>query len=137
MLPLTAQSAGSVCSMEQPILKYRPDEFIVAEAISLSKQCMNNRNPKFRYFRLVKAGFTTFEAVAEIAEFLSVATSRIHYAGLKDEDAITEQFIALDDAAPDQNALQRFNAGHRFGHYRFLELHQHGAGDEQIRVGNL
>ncbi len=52
-------------------------------------------------FQLEKTGISTMEAVALLADKLNVTRNRISYAGLKDAQAITKQWISLDNMEPD------------------------------------
>lgn len=75
-------------------LKTLPQDFIVAESAILPYDYSQQRNNYF-YYTLHKSGYTTFEAIDVIASVLNINSSLIGYAGLKDEDGITEQFISF------------------------------------------
>ena len=76
-------------------LKSIPSDFIVSESLILPTQFQNSHNELFQYAKLTKSRYTTFEAVGYIAKTLDISTNSIGFAGLKDEDGITEQYVSL------------------------------------------
>lgn len=50
---------------------------------------------RYHYYLLRKVGLTTFEAIEKVACWYDIDIGTITFAGLKDEDGITEQTIAL------------------------------------------
>ncbi|HEX4423311.1 MAG TPA: tRNA pseudouridine(13) synthase TruD [Kofleriaceae bacterium] len=111
------------------IIKHRPDDFFVSE----------NALPALRptgayhYWRLRKTGYTTFEAVAWIAATLGVAAADVSYAGLKDEDGVTEQWIAIAGAARGEATLRHASPDGA----RRLELQPCGHADRGLAIGEL
>ncbi|MGK5627811.1 tRNA pseudouridine(13) synthase TruD [Streptomyces sp. URMC 123] len=87
----------------------------------------------FRYLRLRKRGYTTFEAIAVVARLLGVDPLGIGHAGLKDEDAVTEQTLSVPAAAT-ENAPAVLE--HRDGD-RWLTVGPQGRGAAPLRVGVL
>lgn len=121
--------------METAVLKARPEEFLVVEASVLSGRSSLIDAP-FTYARLRKSGFTTFEAVRLIARHFDIAEKQILYAGLKDEDGLTEQIVAIA-AKADQSEIDRFNHLHASNGQRFAELRHDGMGYEPLKIGRL
>jgi len=121
--------------METAVLKARPEEFLVVEASILSRHS-NQIDAPFTYARLRKSGITTFEAVKLIARHFNIAENQILYAGLKDEDGLTEQTIALA-AKADQSAIDSFNLRHASNRQHFAELRHDGMGHEPLKIGRL
>ncbi|MFF4607852.1 tRNA pseudouridine(13) synthase TruD [Streptomyces sp. NPDC001339] len=121
-----------------PVLKRIPSEFLVAESSVLP--AVDSEVATHQQLRLRKAGYTTFEAVDLIARFHGQPSANIGYAGLKDEDAITEQFLTISGPL-DSRALEEFNQVHAAGapgsHGRFLQLRHHGYGMRPLSAGDL
>ncbi|MFE4535215.1 tRNA pseudouridine(13) synthase TruD [Streptomyces scopuliridis] len=119
--------------MEHPILKARDTDFVVQESMVLPVR--DDEDGPFQYLRLRKRGFTTFEAVERIAAVCGVPASDLSTAGLKDEDAVTEQHLACRGGlSPD--GIAEFNHRHASGE-RTMRLSHHGYGDRGLRVGHL
>src|SRR5262249_33454763 len=81
--------------MEHPVFKGHHNEFLVFETLALPVFGALKQS-RFSYLRLKKVGVTTFEAISHIARYLKIAPDRIQFAGLKDEDGITEQIISIE-----------------------------------------
>lgn len=114
-------------------LKHKPEEFCVVE--NLSKPYTSSKGCKYHYYNLLKVGYSTFDAISEIANYFGVANDDINYAGLKDEDGITEQTVAVNIELPYEK-LNSFN--NRY--YNFQErihLTLSGTGDYPIGIGCL
>ncbi|MCE4948117.1 tRNA pseudouridine(13) synthase TruD [Streptomyces albulus] len=120
-------------TLEYPVLKARHTDFIVQETIVLPVQ--DEPDAPYQYLRLRKCGYTTFEAIDRIAAVCGVPASDVTAAGLKDEDAVTEQHIACRGGlAPDR--IAEFNARHSAGD-RAMSLTPHGYGRQDLRAGHL
>ena len=72
-------------------IKECPEDFVVKE---IKKLRLKDRG-EFDYFLLRKKGITTLDAVRRVARELGVEEHRIGIGGLKDKDAITEQYISV------------------------------------------
>lgn len=72
------------------ILKQVPEDFQVKEIASLDLD-----NGDYSYFLLKKKGRSTISTINEIAGKLKISHKRIGFAGNKDRNAITEQFISI------------------------------------------
>ncbi|MFC7616338.1 tRNA pseudouridine(13) synthase TruD [Actinokineospora soli] len=84
------------------------------------------------YLVLRKRGYTTMEAVRLIAAEFGLHTRDVGYAGLKDEDGVTEQLVSLPAGAAESALPFRYEDGDRW-----LRLSDHGHGDEPLRIGAL
>jgi len=90
------------------VLKYKNTDFLVDEVISI--QYCRICDDAYGIFRMIKSGITSFEAIDRLACFFNIPTKAIGYAGLKDEDAVTNQHISIPVALiPDINEISRFN----------------------------
>jgi tRNA pseudouridine13 synthase len=76
-----------------PVLKFLPEDFAVKETLLV--ELVDEKAARFRYLMLRKKGFTTMEAVRLVASHLGLPTTEVTYGGLKDEDGITEQLLAI------------------------------------------
>jgi len=119
--------------MEIPILKAKATDFIVSECLALAMTRQDSA--EYHYLRLRKRGYTTFEAIDRIATTCGIPRLRVSAAGLKDEDAVTEQFVAYHGQL-DSTAMADFNALHA-GEERFISLATHGYGRRNIEIGEL
>lgn len=88
-------------------LRQRPDDFIVKEV--LVNEMIAEPGGQYRTQRdtggflvciLEKRGLDTFTAIRRIAEKLKISENRIDYAGLKDANALTYQFITIQRIRP-------------------------------------
>jgi tRNA pseudouridine13 synthase len=120
--------------MNQPVLKERASDFLVSESLVLPAQ--TGASGRYRYLKLRKCGYTTFEAVERIAAAFGVERQNVLYAGLKDEEGITEQLVAVDATLKHEDLLD-FNRLQRGAGPAFLELAPSGCGDEPIEIGGL
>lgn len=124
-------------SIEYPILKHQPSDFVVVENLVLPRHSTHS-NTIFNYFRLLKSSFTTFESIEKVSQYFDIEQGKISYAGLKDEDAITEQFISISSSVKITNSqLTDFNQKNSFASFKFIELSFCGHGSEQISIGRL
>ncbi len=76
------------------VIKYTPSDFLVKE-VYLPREPVSGR-PEHAYFLLRKCGFTTFEAIEKVSKLASCDPRFISYAGLKDEDGVTEQYVGVE-----------------------------------------
>ena len=121
-----------------PRMKNRPEDFLVWENLALERSVAGTSAPIFRYVRLRKSGFTTSEAVVLVADWLRVPANEVRYAGLKDEDGITEQTLSLPSAVLDEARLSELGRGLSSGtESRFLHASASGAGDRPVEIGAL
>ena len=116
-------------------LKTCIEDFIVVEAFIPSFSSSNSAEHNRYYYELVKCNYTTFEAIVRLAKFFQLNVDSIEYLGLKDEDGITKQNIALTEKlASDKVALfnEEFNE-----HSRYIMLKYSGSGNKQYKIGQL
>lgn len=112
------------------IIKHIPEDFCVKEV--LAQQCFSLHEPQeFCLYLLDKKGFTTFQAIERIAEYLQIDSELIGYAGLKDEDGITQQNITIPLTIGESAPFQ-IQEGERF-----LSLRHVGYCEKPIKVGKL
>ena len=112
-------------SMYNYILKYKRDDFIVTDDMELIFD-----NGDFYYYSLRKCGISTSQCLKEIAEEANISLSMIGYAGLKDEDGITEQYISTY-----QIKLNTIKSN--IGEDNWFILNFIGQGSVPIRIGKL
>ena len=111
--------------MSSYVIKHRNADFLVTEHLLLDTSPGN-----YFYYRLCKSGKGTFQCVKEIAEILNTEQSSIGYAGLKDEDGITQQYISIYNIKVDD--LKRYDS-----EYCWFTLEYVGNGEKPIRIGQL
>ncbi|MGK5637873.1 tRNA pseudouridine(13) synthase TruD [Streptomyces sp. URMC 126] len=111
------------------VLKHRPEDFRVRE--NLVVPCTDHTPAAHRYVLLRKRGYTTMEAVRLLADRIGVAGREVGYAGLKDEDGVTEQLLSVPARAL-AGELPAFPDGERW-----LRLAHYGYGHEPLAVGRL
>jgi tRNA pseudouridine13 synthase len=116
-------------------LKITPSDFLVSEALILPPESAE-LNDQYYYYLLKKCGYTTFQTIECLAKDLSLDHNLIGYAGLKDEDGITEQHISLPIKIKN-TVLENFNKTNLKGKFKFLELNYLQKGSQPLQVGNL
>ncbi|KOT94749.1 tRNA pseudouridine synthase D [Streptomyces rimosus subsp. pseudoverticillatus] len=118
------------------VLKHRPEDFRVRENLVLA--LTDEAAADQRYLLLHKRGYTTMEAVRLVADRLGVPSRDVGYAGLKDEDGITEQLLSVPLKAPAAlGELTSAGLVEERGPDRLLSLSHYGYGREPLRVGRL
>lgn len=113
-------------------LKKYSSDFLVSERISYE---IKNTSNGFPLYKLYKKGISTFDAITEISNFLSIDSDNFKYAGLKDEDGITEQFITSKFDI--NNALIEDFNNKMSSNDKFLNLTLQGNIDNELGVGDL
>lgn len=113
-----------------PILKSRPRDFLVYESLALP--LVSDPAAPFRYLRLRKSGYTTFEAVEAVSTAFGIPRLDVGYAGLKDEDGVTEQYVSVPSPGPG-GAFSSAEADPE----RFVELAPVGFGRTPLSIGRL
>ncbi|MFJ9378732.1 tRNA pseudouridine(13) synthase TruD [Streptomyces sp. NPDC101455] len=120
--------------MRNPVLKAVPEDFVVREVMALPER--SAEEPSHTYLNLRKKGFTTFEALALVAQHLGVPADSVSAAGLKDEDGVTEQMISVAADVPSER-LDAFNGNWSPGSGRWLTLGRAGRGARPVGIGEL
>jgi tRNA pseudouridine13 synthase len=81
---------------------------------------------------LRKRGFTTMEAVRNIADALGLPQEWVGYCGLKDEDGVTEQLISIPITLP-ASGIER----HEAAVDRWYTTHHYGFSGAALRIGQM
>ena len=71
-------------------MENKPEDFIVDELIELDR-----RSGEYLYVRLVKKNLNTLDVLNAISKSLNIPRSHIGFAGNKDKNALTSQYISL------------------------------------------
>ncbi len=103
-------------------IKQIPEDFIVKEITGTELKDSGN----YTYFILKKKNYTTEKAVSAIAHYLKTDRKNIGYAGSKDKNALTEQFISIKGQIKKENI-----------NLKDIELIYKGKSDERISLGDL
>jgi len=103
-------------------IKQVPEDFIVKEVNDIKLKEDGN----YTYFILKKKNYTTERAVSTIAHYLKTDRKNIGYAGAKDKNALTEQFISIKGQIKKENI-----------NLKDIELIYKGKGNERISLGDL
>lgn len=107
------------------ILKQKPVDFQVTEVQNL---ILNGGDYSIYY--MFKVGMRTWDCVHIIAASLDVDIKNIDYAGLKDEDGMTAQYISIY-----KKRIDRFE--HKFGESQYFFIQYMGDRDLPFRIGRL
>ena len=75
-------------------LKKIPQDFIVKE-VSLEPDLLAYEKSQYTYLLLKKIGFSTFDAIENVANYFNLSDDNISSQGLKDEDGVTYQTISI------------------------------------------
>lgn len=105
-------------------IKTCPDDFLVEE-LPLYPTCGEGEH---LYLEVEKRGITTFELLKRIANALQVDERAMGYAGLKDAQAVTRQFISLTGCSADKALALRLD------NIRILSARRHR---NKLRLGHL
>ncbi len=103
--------------------KQQPEDFRVRELLGFEASGQGEH----LLLRVEKRGMTTHELIDELARSVGIPARQIGYAGLKDKQAVTEQWLSLQ--LPGQREIPEFP---EVPDWRVLEAHWH---DRKLRVG--
>ena len=78
-------------------LKENPEDFVVEEIPKYNKDDGN-----YNIFKLTKKGYATVTAIESIANFLRIKSRDIGFAGNKDKQAVTTQYISVKGVPKDR-----------------------------------
>ena len=106
------------------ILKHYPVDFIVKELTQLPLKSSG----QYSYWKLSKRELNTPDAVKTLAGSLNISEKQLGYAGNKDKQAITEQFISIHKIS--RKRIENLN-------FSKMQLLFMGYGDEHINLGRL
>ena len=120
VLPFLTNDLGSV----NGVIKQRPEDFIVEEVPSYPP-CGSGTHI---YALIEKQQLTTFDAIARIAAAMGVRRRDVGYAGRKDAQAITRQWISIEHIDPDKLASLELPQ------VKVLRVARHG---NKLKVGHL
>lgn len=84
--------------MKKIILKQTPKDFIVKEIINLKVEKQGN----YAYIKLTKENLNTLDAVKILESQLRMPRKFISFAGLKDKQAVTTQYISIQNIKEEQ-----------------------------------
>lgn len=101
-------------------IKEKPEDFVVEEVLKLKK-----KKGGYSYFLLKKKNWNTLDVVREIAKKLKVKEDDVKYAGLKDKNAVTEQYISIKNIKNVRFMIKD------------VKIKKVGEGDEPIKLGFL
>ncbi|MEM0219336.1 MAG: tRNA pseudouridine(13) synthase TruD, partial [Thermoproteota archaeon] len=77
-------------------LRKSPEDFYVKEVISDEfTQRYSSNNGNYFLYMLEKKELTTFESIIRLSKILKIHIRDINYLGLKDKNAVTEQYITI------------------------------------------
>ncbi|GAB5406583.1 MAG: hypothetical protein Aurels2KO_48140 [Aureliella sp.] len=113
------------------LVKAIPADFVVSECLAIPIGCTNGDH----YLKLRKCGYRTLDAANLVADEFGIERDQVGYAGLKDEDAITEQYITLPHALT-STELNRFNQAHSSGE-SFIFLDDCRCKGDRLSIGRL
>ncbi|MFI2207369.1 tRNA pseudouridine(13) synthase TruD [Streptomyces sp. NPDC020192] len=113
-----------------PVIKHVHEDFLVREALVL--ELAEGASAPFQYLTVRKRGLTTTEAVELLAAACRVDSSQVTYAGRKDEDGVTEQFLAVPAGSFEAAAEFRHSSGDRW-----MTARHYGYGRTALRIGGL
>jgi len=105
-------------------IKEKPEDFIVKEIIDLDKK---KEGETFRYFLMKKRNINTINAIKIIARKLHISKRKIYFAGEKDKNTLSEQYIAIRN-------FNEFKDEYNFGN---VYLKYVGSYDEPLRISDI
>lgn len=83
-------------------MRKNPEDFYVKEVINDEFiQRYNSSSGGYLLYILEKRELTTFESIKHVSKMLKINARNISYLGLKDKDAVTEQYIAIKSEKKD------------------------------------
>ena len=106
-------------------LRAVPEDFRVVE---IPERDWSTTTGPYLICQLTKTNWELQHAVKEIARRLNISHRRIGWAGTKDKNAVTTQFISLYDVTPEQVAAVRL---------KDIRLEVIGRSNEQLSLGDL
>ncbi|MEV6344737.1 tRNA pseudouridine(13) synthase TruD [Actinoplanes sp. NPDC051851] len=132
--PLLTTERGPAASPPAPAIKWIDEDFLVKEAMVLDLRPRDGA--EYRYLLLRKRGYTTMEAIRLVAGRLGLTTREVTYGGLKDEDGVTQQVVAVPVTAADAVGEGAVRVAAEGG-ARWIDLQHYGYGAVPLRIGAL
>ncbi|POB10197.1 tRNA pseudouridine(13) synthase TruD [Sulfobacillus sp. hq2] len=117
------------------MLKSINSDFVVFESLAIPQSTVGNVS-SYTYLTLSKAGYTTFDAIEILAEELQICVNDIGYAGLKDEDALTEQTISVRGII-NWDIANQLSARFHVTPAEYIHVVFRGYGTKPIGIGEL
>ncbi|CAI0942521.1 tRNA pseudouridine(13) synthase TruD [Serratia quinivorans] len=119
-------------------LKVIPEDFIVKEKHNLRQENKDTSQENI-YFLLQKKNYETFEAISIIANFFKIEQNKIGYAGLKDCDGVTEQYISINADSLREEIKDSRESCYNIVAYesKFIRLYHTGKVGGRINVASL
>ncbi|BBL45819.1 tRNA pseudouridine synthase D [Nanobdella aerobiophila] len=105
-------------------IKEKPEDFYVKEIINLDKK---KEGDLFRYFLMKKENISTINAIKIIARKLHISKRKIYFAGEKDKNTISEQYICIRN-------FNDFREEYNFGN---VKLKYVGSYEEPLKISDI
>jgi tRNA pseudouridine13 synthase len=105
-------------------LKEKPEDFIVDEVIEFT----TSESGKYAIIKVTKRETTCFKVVDLIVKTLGKSKNDVSYAGIKDRNAVTTQYMSIKNASKKQIERLKFDK---------VKVEYVGQSDEAIRLGRL
>ncbi len=105
-------------------IKQKPEDFFVKEITSVK---MEDKG-RYIYFYMRKKNYTTIRALQHIAKALKIPSKKLGFAGAKDKNAVTGQFVSAADISRER--LEKIKL-------KDIEIEFAGMGDKPISLGDL
>ncbi|MBT4447063.1 tRNA pseudouridine(13) synthase TruD [archaeon] len=112
-------------------LKQIPSDFIVDEIADFEVESLNQKSGKYIYLKLNKENWNTISVVREMAKLLGIDAKDINFAGTKDKNAITSQFVSIKTSG--RNLLDKLPLNLPKG----ISLRFVGFADSPLSLGKL
>jgi len=104
-------------------IKEKPEDFFVREIIDIPL----GDSGEYAYYKLHKVDLNTIDVVRELAKRFSLPVKNITFAGLKDKNAVTEQYLAI-------KGLKKFPKEVEGKNYKLSLV---GFSDQPLKLGNF
>jgi len=111
-------------------IKQLPEDFVVRERLEIEF----DEKGSYRYYLLRKKEHSTFSAIELVAKKLKLRPKFINAAGLKDKQAVTEQYISVNSTRAPKRDVEIWSNDDNDS---FISLKYLGCGNERINIGTL
>ncbi|MBS3166680.1 tRNA pseudouridine(13) synthase TruD [Candidatus Woesearchaeota archaeon] len=112
-------------------LKYKNQDFFVKEILDINKFLeKDEKGCCYHYFILKKDGWNTFDILRKLADILDINLKDFGYAGNKDKDAVTEQYISIRTFSNPEQKLKSIKL-------KDVSFEYLGKGKKPISLGDL
>ncbi|MBD1583325.1 tRNA pseudouridine(13) synthase TruD [Pseudoalteromonas sp. S16_S37] len=120
------------------VLKKIPEDFRVQETQS-HHRIDDFEHRHYQCFRVTKKNYETFDVIDAISQHFGLSKSYIHFAGLKDKDGVTTQYISV--ANPSRNNLDPSSFNYTYydtdKSEKYIHLSHIGRSDKKIEIADL